>query len=159
MFFFYNTKLIYQIKLVIALQLPSQISHMLLEIQCMQALLCMMAIVCFIQHWLFKISHYNYYGNHIVYVQTGGQSLNHRLYQWFASHNFAKTLLQLVDLAFEVKSGYSSGGRALCFKGLNPPARRIEPIWWMHLQFGLFSIAISGPQLVDQRLMGVLSCL
>ena len=27
-----------------------------------------------------------------------------------------------------------------------------EPAWWMHLQFGLFSIPSSGPQLVHQRM-------
>ena len=27
------------------------------------------------------------------------------------------------------------GGRALCCKGLDPPAWCIDPTWWKHLQF------------------------
>ena len=49
-------------------------------------------------------------------------------------------------------SGRSSGGGALCCKGLDPPTWWIDPAWWMHLQFGLFSIPTSGLQLVHQRL-------
>ena len=41
--------------------------------------------------------------------------------------------------------GRSSGGRALCCKGLDLPTWRIDPAWWMHLQFGLFSIPNGGP--------------
>ena len=53
----------------------------------------------------------------------------------------------------------SSSGRALCCNGLDPPAWRINPAWWMHLQFGLFSIPTSGPQLVHQMLWYALSYL
>ena len=51
--------------------------------------------------------------------------------------------------------GRSSGNRALCFKGLDPPTWRIDPACRMHLQFRLFSVPTSDPQLVHQRL----SCL
>ena len=50
-------------------------------------------------------------------------------------------------------AGRSSGSRALCSKDLDPPA------WRMHLQFGLFFVPISGPQLVHQRLRYVVLCL
>ena len=52
--------------------------------------------------------------------------------------------------------GHSSSSRALACKGWDHP---VEPAWWVHLQFGLFSVPISGPQLVHQRLQYVLSCL
>ena len=48
--------------------------------------------------------------------------------------------------------GHSSDGRVLCWKGLDPPAWRIIPVLWMPLQFGLFSILMTGPQLVHQGL-------
>ena len=48
--------------------------------------------------------------------------------------------------------GCSSGSSALCSKSLDP-AWRIDRAWWAHLQFGLFAIPTSGPQL------NVLSCL
>ena len=41
-------------------------------------------------------------------------------------------------------AGRSSGGRAHCCEGLDPPAWRIDPAWWMYLQFGLFSAPTSG---------------
>ena len=37
--------------------------------------------------------------------------------------------------------------------------RRIDPSQWTQLQFGLFSVPTSGPQLVYQRLWYVLFCL
>ena len=43
--------------------------------------------------------------------------------------------------------------------GLDPPAWLVDPTWQMHLQFGLFPIPISGPQLVHHRLWYVVSCL
>ena len=50
--------------------------------------------------------------------------------------------------------GCSSGGRALaCWD------RQIEPTWWVHLQFGLFSIPSIHPQLVHQSMWYVLFCL
>ena len=52
--------------------------------------------------------------------------------------------------------GRSSGGRSLSCKGLDPPAWRIDPVWRMHLQFGLFCVPTSGTQLVHQRLWYVL---
>ena len=54
-------------------------------------------------------------------------------------------------------AGHNSGCRTLCCKGLDPPACRIEPACRMHLQFGLFCIPTSGPQLVHQRLWYVMS--
>ena len=56
-------------------------------------------------------------------------------------------------------AGRSLGGRALSCKSLDPPAWRIDPAWWVHLQFGLFSIQTNGPHLVHQRMWYVLSCL
>ena len=56
-------------------------------------------------------------------------------------------------------AGCSSGGRALCYKGLDPLAWRINPAWQKHLQFRLLSVPTSGPQVIDQRLWNVLSCL
>ena len=53
---------------------------------------------------------------------------------------------------FNRGTGCSSGGRALCCNGLDPPAWRIDLAWWMHLQFGLFSVPTSDPHLVHQRL-------
>ena len=41
------------------------------------------------------------------------------------------------------KAGRSSGSRALCCKGLDPHAWRIDPAWRMHLQFGIFSVSTS----------------
>ena len=38
-------------------------------------------------------------------------------------------------------------------------ARRIDPSQWTQLQFGLFSVPTSGPQLVYQRPWYVLFCL
>ena len=35
-------------------------------------------------------------------------------------------------------------------KGLDPPTWRIDPLWRMHLQFGLLSVPISGPKPVHQ---------
>ena len=49
--------------------------------------------------------------------------------------------------------------RALCCKGFDLPAWRIDPVWCIHLQFGIFSIVISGPQLVRQSLQYMLFCL
>ena len=46
-------------------------------------------------------------------------------------------------------AGRSSGSRTLSCKGLD---HLINPTWRMHLQFGLFSVPTSGPQLVHQRL-------
>ena len=46
--------------------------------------------------------------------------------------------------------------RAPTSEGFNHP---IDPAQRMHLQFGLFSIQTSGPQLVHQRLWYVLSCM
>ena len=54
------------------------------------------------------------------------------------------------------RGGRSSGGRADCCEGLEPPAWWLDPAWQMHLQYELFSVPTSGPQLVYQRL---LSCL
>ena len=51
-----------------------------------------------------------------------------------------------------METGRGSGGRAFSCKGLNSPA------WWKHLQFGLFSVATSGPELVHQGLWYVLCC-
>ena len=56
-------------------------------------------------------------------------------------------------------AGRSSGARALCCKGLDPQAWLIDPAGRKHLQFGLFSVPISGPQLVHQSLWCVLFCL
>ena len=53
--------------------------------------------------------------------------------------------------------GHSSGTRALCYKSLDPPAWRIDPALQVHLQFGLFSVPTSGPQMVHQSLGYVLS--
>ena len=52
-------------------------------------------------------------------------------------------------------AGHSSGGEAPICKGLDHP---IDPAQQMHLQYGLFSVSTSGPQLVHQRLWYVLSC-
>ena len=46
-------------------------------------------------------------------------------------------------------TGHISGSRALACNGCDYP---IEPVWWVHLQFGLFSVPTSCPQLVHQRL-------
>ena len=43
----------------------------------------------------------------------------------------------------DIGAGSSSGSRALAWKGWDHP---IDPALWMHLQFGLFSVPISGPQ-------------
>ena len=48
-------------------------------------------------------------------------------------------------------AGRSSGSRALGCKGLDPPAWQINPVWRMHLQFGLFSVPTNGPQLVHLK--------
>ena len=40
-------------------------------------------------------------------------------------------------------AGCSSGGRALCCEGLDPPWR-INPAWRKHLEFGIFSVPTSG---------------
>ena len=50
-------------------------------------------------------------------------------------------------------AGCSSGSRALSCKGLDPPAWWFDPAWRMHLQFVLFSVPTSGPQLIHQRLV------
>ena len=42
-------------------------------------------------------------------------------------------------------AGHSAGSRTLSCKGLDPPVWWIDPAWWMHLQFGLFSVPTSGP--------------
>ena len=55
-------------------------------------------------------------------------------------------------LAQHMGVGRNSGDRALSGKGLDPVVWQIDPAWWMHLQFGIFSIPASGPQLVQQRL-------
>ena len=55
--------------------------------------------------------------------------------------------------------GRGSGGRALSCKGSDPSVWQIEPAWWIHLQFGLYYVLTSGPQLVHQRMWYVLSCL
>ena len=52
--------------------------------------------------------------------------------------------------------GHISGSRAPTCEGYD---HLINPAQRMHLQFGLFSIPTSGPQLVHQRLWYVLSCL
>ena len=52
---------------------------------------------------------------------------------------------------------YSSGGRALTCKGLDPTSWQMDPAWQMQLQFGLFSIPVSGPQMVQPRLWNVMS--
>ena len=44
-------------------------------------------------------------------------------------------------------AGRSSDSRALSCKGLDPPESWIDPAWQKHLQFGLFSVPTSGPQL------------
>ena len=41
----------------------------------------------------------------------------------------------------------------------NSPALQINPAWQKHLQLRLFSVPTSGPQLVNQWLWYVLSCL
>ena len=46
-------------------------------------------------------------------------------------------------------AGRTSGGRAPTSEGFNHP---IDPAQQMHLQFGLFFIPTSGPQVVHQRL-------
>ena len=46
---------------------------------------------------------------------------------------------------------HTSGGRAISCNSLDPSAQWIDTAWWMHLQFGLFSVPTSGPQLVHQR--------
>ena len=53
-------------------------------------------------------------------------------------------------------AGRSSGGRVFICEGFNHP---IDPAQWTHLQFVLFSVPASGPQLVHQRLWYVLSYL
>ena len=70
-------------------------------------------------------------------------------------------ILKLLSMLTDDKRGVerNSGGRALSCKGLDPPAWWIDPARWMPLQFGLFSIPISGPQSIPQRLWHVLSCL
>ena len=63
---------------------------------------------------------------------------------------------------------YSLGKYKLCGAGCSSvdsvPAfeavgRRIDPSQWTQLQFGLFSVPTSGPQLVYQRPWYVLFCL
>ena len=58
--------------------------------------------------------------------------------------------------ALTVRAGRSSGGKAPACKGLD---HLINPAQWTQLQFVLFSIPFSGPQLVYKRLLYVLSCL
>ena len=53
-------------------------------------------------------------------------------------------------------AGRSSSGRALACKGWDHP---IDPALRVYLQFGLFSVPTSGPQLVLQRQRYMLSCL
>ena len=50
-------------------------------------------------------------------------------------------------------------GRSSAVKGLDPPAWWIDTAWWKHLQFGLFFIPTSSPQLVHRKLWYVMSCL
>ena len=47
------------------------------------------------------------------------------------------------------RAGRGSGGRTPSCKGFVYP---IDPAQWMHLQFGIFSVATSGRQRVHQRL-------
>ena len=59
-------------------------------------------------------------------------------------------------LLYIKEAGRSSGSRALTNEDLD---HSIDPAQRMYLQFGLFSIPTSGPQLVQQRLWYVLCCL
>ena len=62
----------------------------------------------------------------------------------------------VTDMAQNHHHSRRSGGRALACISWD---HLIESGWWVHLQFGLFSVPTSGPQLVYQRLWCVLSCL
>ena len=55
-----------------------------------------------------------------------------------------------------VGAGCSSVDSVPAFEAVG---RRIDPSQWAQLQFGLFSVPTSGPQLVYQRLWYVLFCL
>ena len=54
------------------------------------------------------------------------------------------------------EAGRSSGGTVSTYEGLDHP---IDPVQWMYMQFGLFSVPTNGQQLVHQRLWCVVSCL
>ena len=53
-------------------------------------------------------------------------------------------------------AGCNTGGMVSICEGFDQP---IDPAQWKRLQFGLFSVPTSGPQLVQQRLSYALSCL
>ena len=55
-----------------------------------------------------------------------------------------------------LRAGCSSVDSVPAFEAVG---RRIDPSQWTHLQFGLFSVPTSGPQLVYQRPWYVLFCL
>ena len=59
-------------------------------------------------------------------------------------------------LALKLRAGCSSVDSVPAFEAVG---RRIDPSQWTQLQFGLFSVPTSGPQLVYQRPWYVLFCL
>ena len=56
----------------------------------------------------------------------------------------------------QIRAGCSSVDSVPAFEAIG---RRIDPSQWTQLQFGLFSVPTSGPQLVYQRPWYVLFCL
>ena len=72
------------------------------------------------------------------------------LVSWLACLNHS------VDVSIPFRAGCSSVDSVPAFEAVG---RRIDPSQWTQVQFGLFSVPTSGPQLVYQRPWYVLFCL
>ena len=83
-----------------------------------------------------------------------GQGSNSWRPAWKAGWRNAIMKHLFIDWLIE-GAGCSSGGRALTCKGWD---HMIEPAWRVHLQFGLFSVLTSGPQVVHQSAYKKFAC-
>ena len=121
-------------------------------------------LLLFIVHWTEISTESVKRNNYVIWVWDVHWHFSCHLMCTFMGvwwHNYICTLQEstkfpiLLYIAFRKNhpaAGCTSGSRALCCNSLDPPAWWIDPIWQMHLQFGLFSVPTSGPQLVHQRL-------
>ena len=78
---------------------------------------------------------------------------------FFAAYqtSFSELVLSFTAYAFQTRrAGCSSVDSVPAFEAVR---RRIDPSQWTQLQFGLFSVPTSGPQMVYQRPWYVMFCL